>query len=402
MKRKAEEYPVVLVPEDESCISAYHPDLKGCVSQGETLAEALEMLDEARELWLKVHAEDDLPTPEPCTTRLSGRTSLRVPVSVHVQLKAYARNSNLSLNRLLNQILEDYVTLGRIGGDLDAVPDAPLGAADGFSGDHNLYPYIVEGGPTGGFIARNPDLIGCEASGMSREEAIHNVDLVRDDWVAERLNAGLPVPSAPELDESGYISLRIKPELHSHLAWLSERNEVSLNQVIGSILAGFVGFVSGVAAARTESPALETANLEQRLTADLKDLLLASRSFRKHDEERAREAVTRNHTDSHADFLFGVLLLERGESKRAMEYLTRAYRAGFRFEEDATTIYNAIPRPPATKTLRGKLTNLATDRSPESTAARPVSARFNAWLERLQGTGREEAYLRIEREFVAT
>jgi predicted RNase H-like HicB family nuclease len=44
---------------------AQHPELPGCCAQGETEAEALASLREARELYLSVLIKRGLPVPEP-------------------------------------------------------------------------------------------------------------------------------------------------------------------------------------------------------------------------------------------------------------------------------------------------------------------------------------------------
>ena len=46
---------------------AYVPDLPGCVSIGDTLAEVQENIKEAIELYLEVLKEDGKPIPEPST-----------------------------------------------------------------------------------------------------------------------------------------------------------------------------------------------------------------------------------------------------------------------------------------------------------------------------------------------
>jgi predicted RNase H-like HicB family nuclease len=59
------EYPAVLVAEAEGGYTAFHPDLKGCVTVGETEEEALANLGEARRLWLETAYEygDEIPLP---------------------------------------------------------------------------------------------------------------------------------------------------------------------------------------------------------------------------------------------------------------------------------------------------------------------------------------------------
>ncbi|MFM6612964.1 MAG: type II toxin-antitoxin system HicB family antitoxin [Dolichospermum sp.] len=46
---------------------AYVPDLPGCVSIGDTLAEVEENIKEAIELYLEVSKEDGKPIPKPST-----------------------------------------------------------------------------------------------------------------------------------------------------------------------------------------------------------------------------------------------------------------------------------------------------------------------------------------------
>jgi predicted RNase H-like HicB family nuclease len=46
-------YPMSIYPEDEGGYTVMIPDLPGCISQGETLEEALANIDESRQLWLE-------------------------------------------------------------------------------------------------------------------------------------------------------------------------------------------------------------------------------------------------------------------------------------------------------------------------------------------------------------
>lgn len=54
---------VVLEPSDEGGYTVYVPSLPGCISEGETLEEALKNIREAIELYLEP-VEDDLVTEE--------------------------------------------------------------------------------------------------------------------------------------------------------------------------------------------------------------------------------------------------------------------------------------------------------------------------------------------------
>jgi len=49
--------------QDEDGFVAFHPDLLGCIAQGETAEEAMQNLDSARRLWIESRYEDHLPMP---------------------------------------------------------------------------------------------------------------------------------------------------------------------------------------------------------------------------------------------------------------------------------------------------------------------------------------------------
>lgn len=50
-------YPVTLFKEEEGGYTVWIQDLPGCISQGETLEEAMEMIEDARKCWTEVAYE---------------------------------------------------------------------------------------------------------------------------------------------------------------------------------------------------------------------------------------------------------------------------------------------------------------------------------------------------------
>lgn len=58
-------YPITLYPDVEAGYVAEIKDLPGCLTQGETLQEAIDNINEARELWLETayEANDNIPLP---------------------------------------------------------------------------------------------------------------------------------------------------------------------------------------------------------------------------------------------------------------------------------------------------------------------------------------------------
>jgi antitoxin HicB len=79
-----------------------YPDFSECLSDGETVEEALANGREALEATLAALREADLPVPAPNSGGVaSGKFVARVPRSVHAQLAMRARSEGVSLNALV-------------------------------------------------------------------------------------------------------------------------------------------------------------------------------------------------------------------------------------------------------------------------------------------------------------
>jgi antitoxin HicB len=101
-------------------------ELRGCMSQGDTPGEAIEMIRDAMRGWIEVALEDGDPIPEPrLLDDYSGRFVVRVPPSLHRDLVEAAEDEGVSLNQYVN------VTLGRAVG----WPGAIASAGESKSGD---------------------------------------------------------------------------------------------------------------------------------------------------------------------------------------------------------------------------------------------------------------------------
>jgi antitoxin HicB len=57
-------YKIILIPEEDGWGAAI-PDLPGCVAAGDTIPEALVILEDAKQSWITASLEHDLPIPEP-------------------------------------------------------------------------------------------------------------------------------------------------------------------------------------------------------------------------------------------------------------------------------------------------------------------------------------------------
>lgn len=89
------------------------PELRGCVTSGETISEALEMLEDAKREWLSACLDDSIPIPEPQKLdSYSGQFKLRMPKSLHQKLAKRSIEEGVSMNQycvyLLSKALDNY------------------------------------------------------------------------------------------------------------------------------------------------------------------------------------------------------------------------------------------------------------------------------------------------------
>ncbi len=85
-------------------------ELPGCVSQGSTPSDALEMIDDAMRTWLEValgHG-DTIPEPRGDASH-SGKLMVRLPSSLHAALTTGARREGVSLNQYIATLLAGAV-----------------------------------------------------------------------------------------------------------------------------------------------------------------------------------------------------------------------------------------------------------------------------------------------------
>ena len=75
-------------------------ELDGCQSNGDTMEELMESLNEAMEGYIEVKLEKGLPIPEPeIVDDYSGKFNLRIPKSLHRRLAIEAEVEGVSLNQ---------------------------------------------------------------------------------------------------------------------------------------------------------------------------------------------------------------------------------------------------------------------------------------------------------------
>jgi antitoxin HicB len=86
------------------------PDLPGCMSDGETIEEAITNGEDAKRCWIAAMKEAGRPIPPPsveAAESYSGKWQLRAPKSLHRRLAERAKREGVSLNTLAVTLLAE-------------------------------------------------------------------------------------------------------------------------------------------------------------------------------------------------------------------------------------------------------------------------------------------------------
>lgn len=119
-----------LIPEPEGGWFVRIKELPGCMSQGETVEEAMQMIEDAMRGWLKVELMRGTPIPEPrAEEEYSGKFVVRVPKSLHRRLAELAERDGVSLNQWINTALAEAV--GKASG---GIPSNPIQVEESWPG----------------------------------------------------------------------------------------------------------------------------------------------------------------------------------------------------------------------------------------------------------------------------
>ena len=104
-----------LSPEEGSGFLMSFPDLPGCISDGETIEEAIHNGRDAFLAWISARADMGKEIPRPAyrvpetETSMSGKFVQRVPKSLHAKLAVLAKQEGVSLNTLVLTFIAEGV-----------------------------------------------------------------------------------------------------------------------------------------------------------------------------------------------------------------------------------------------------------------------------------------------------
>ena len=94
-------YKLEIVPDQtEGGYVASYPDLRGCITTGETLAEIAANAEDARREWLIAAMEQGIEIPEPLAeAEYSGQFKLRILKALHGALAQHSKEQGVSMNQ---------------------------------------------------------------------------------------------------------------------------------------------------------------------------------------------------------------------------------------------------------------------------------------------------------------
>ena len=102
-------YRLEIIPSQEGGYVASYPELKGCITTGETLEDIVQNAEAAKKAWFLACIEDDIPIPDPTEqTAYSGQFKLRVPKTLHKHLAMRAKEEGISMNQYCACLLAKY------------------------------------------------------------------------------------------------------------------------------------------------------------------------------------------------------------------------------------------------------------------------------------------------------
>lgn len=92
----------------EAGVAAYVVEWPGCITAGDTRAEALSRIEDAMAAWAEFRLEAGLDIPEPLG-EFGGRILLRVPKSLHRDIVRVAEHEGVSVNQWLSATIAKSV-----------------------------------------------------------------------------------------------------------------------------------------------------------------------------------------------------------------------------------------------------------------------------------------------------
>jgi predicted RNase H-like HicB family nuclease len=98
-----------LIEDEGGGFLAEHPQLKGCMADGESKEEAIRNLESAKVDWIESAKEMGIKIPTPYKEIVFKRVNITLPDDLLNDIDNYAKNHNLSRSELIKNSLEKVV-----------------------------------------------------------------------------------------------------------------------------------------------------------------------------------------------------------------------------------------------------------------------------------------------------
>ena len=90
---------IVRDTEEGGYVGSY-PELRGCITTGQTITELAANAEDARREWLLTAMEEGIAIPEPAADmEYSGQFKLRIPKALHRSLAQHSKEQGVSMNQ---------------------------------------------------------------------------------------------------------------------------------------------------------------------------------------------------------------------------------------------------------------------------------------------------------------
>ncbi len=105
---------IVRDTEEGGYVGSY-PELRGCITTGQTITELAANAEDARREWLLTAMEEGIAIPEPAADmEYSGQFKLRIPKALHRSLAQHSKEQGVSMNQYCLYLLTKNDAEGNI------------------------------------------------------------------------------------------------------------------------------------------------------------------------------------------------------------------------------------------------------------------------------------------------
>ena len=90
----------IVEDKDEGGFVGSYPELRGCITCGETMESAIANAQDAKKAWVQAALEEGIEIHEPDSLEeYSGQFKLRIPRSLHRSLAEHSKREGISMNQ---------------------------------------------------------------------------------------------------------------------------------------------------------------------------------------------------------------------------------------------------------------------------------------------------------------